>query len=376
MKKLFLSLLAAVCCVISYSQTYGEIKNAPKHETVVPSFKSDASKKAPKNVILLIGDGMGLGQLSSAMYANGGQTTITNLKSAGFVRTQSKTDFTTDSAASGTAYACGIKTHNGAIGVDVDNTPVKNIPEKLAAKGIVSGVVSTDDIIGATPAAFYAHQPSRGMSDEIFADMASSKLSFFSAGSIESFNGRPESVRSAVSAEYVIVSDLEDPAASSADKLGYLPSSSVVYDFDEDGNRDYLTSTTQYAIDFLSSKAGKKTGFFLMVEGARIDKKSHANNYHDMVLEALDFDKAVTAAIRFAEKDGNTLVVISADHETGAAVVTGGNVSKGDSNGMFSTGGHTPMPVPIFAYGPGSQYFMGVQENSDVSNRIVRLLGR
>jgi alkaline phosphatase len=113
-----------------------------------------------------------------------------------------------------------------------------------------------------------------------------------------------------------------------------------------------------------------------MVEGARIDKSSHGNDFPSTVKEVLDFDQAVEAAVRFAEKDGNTLVIITAEHETGALSLRGGDPSKGNVKGSFSSGAHTGIPVPLFAYGPGSQYFMGIQENSDVSNKIAELLSK
>ena len=113
-----------------------------------------------------------------------------------------------------------------------------------------------------------------------------------------------------------------------------------------------------------------------MVEGARIDKSAHSNDYSTVVREVLDFDKAVEAAIRFAEKDENTLVIISADHETGALALRDGNIKEGKMKAMFVSKGHTPIMVPLFAYGPQSKLFGGVQENSDVSNKILQLLAK
>lgn len=133
-------------------------------------------------------------------------------------------------------------------------------------------------------------------------------------------------------------------------------------------------STTQMAIDYLSSRS--TNSFFLMAEGARIDKSAHSNDYSAVVREVLDFDKAVEAAIRFAEKDGNTLVIISADHETGALALRDGNIKEVKTKAMFVSKGHTPIMVPLFAYGPQSKLFGGVQENSDVSNKIFQLLAK
>ena len=348
----------------------GEISDVVKHETFTPSFEKDGADTKPMNVILMIGDGMGLAHLSAGMYANGGELTITNLKTTGWARTQSANDFTTDSAASGTAYACGVKTHNGAIGVDKDNNPVANLPEKLAENGIVSGIVTTDSMDGAPPSALFAHQPAA-----IWADFADASVIFFAGGSWEKYQTLDGKTIKAIEDRYHVTSTLDDKKASKAKRLGYLPPESETASVSA-GRGDFLPATTSYAIEFLQSKAGKDKGFFLMVEGARIDKSSHGNDFPSTVKEVLDFDQAVEAAVRFAEKDGNTLVIITADHETGALSLRGGDPSKGNVKGSFSSGAHTGIPVPLFAYGPGSQYFMGVQENSDVSNKIAELLSK
>ena len=136
---------------------------------------------------------------------------------------------------------------------------------------------------------------------------------------------------------------------------------------------DYLPATTEMAIEYLSARS--KKGFFLMVEGARIDKSEHSNDFPGTVKEALDFDKAVEAAIRFAERDGHTLVVISADHETGATILSKAEPENGYALGIFASKGHSPMMVPLFAYGPRSREFSGTQENSDVANKILAILG-
>ncbi len=376
MKKLVLTIAALTAMALAAAAQQivsGKIENVPPQGSYTPSFVNDGADKAPLNVILMIGDGNGLAHIASGMYTNGGEMTLTNLKVFGLVTTQSADNYTTDSAASGTAYATGHKTYNSSIGMSVDHKPLENIPEICAKEGIVSGVVSTDNLNGATPAAFFAHQDTRYMTDEIWADLPSSKLSFFAAGSKETMAERPEKTRDAINAAFTVVDDLNDPRAASADRLGYLPPAAETQSM-KYGRGDFLPATTEYAIDFLSKKSGNGKGFFLMVEGARIDKSSHANEYEPMIKEELDFDKAVTAAIKFAEKDGNTLVVISADHETGGLTLYKGDPAKGTTEGRFCTENHTPVPVPIFAYGPSSHDFMGKQGNEEVARKIIRLL--
>lgn len=291
----------------------------------------------------------------------------------GWVTTKSATDFTTDSAASGTAYATGQKTYNYAIGVDLDKRPIPNIPERVIANGVISGVVSTDDLNGATPASFFAHQENRGMTDEIWADMPGSVLRYFAAGSKEKFEKRPAATRKAIQEAFTVVYSLEDPACATAGKLGVLPPA-VETGYIEDGRTDFLPKATRHAIDFLNARKQEGKGFFLMVEGARIDKACHKNNFSGAVKELLDFDKAIAEAIKFADEDGNTLVIISADHETSGLAIWDGNPAKGNVEGVHVSGSHTAIPVPIFAYGPHAQDFMGVQGNEQVAQKILKLL--
>lgn len=330
-----------------------------------PDFKIDGSKAKIKNVILLIGDGMGLGAVTSAMFANGNELTMTNLQTIGFVRTQSVSDFTTDSAASGTAWATGHKTNNGYVGVGPDGEKLTNIPEAIAPYGYVSGVVSTDGLAGATPATFYAHQSARGESAAIWGDIPGCSLIFLAAGSKKEFETLPLSTQDAIKGQYTVLSKPDADAFANADKICYTAVNVG------NGRGDWLPATTQTAIDFL--KARTKKGFFLMVEGAHIDHEAHANKA-TLVQETLDFDKAIEAAVRFAEKDGHTLVIVSADHETGAVVVRKGNFEDNSVEMTFASRGHSPMMVPLFAYGPGSKQFARVQENSDVSNMIRKIL--
>lgn len=376
MKKILLAALALLLAGGLSAQTIvkGQVENAPKHETYMPTFKSDGATKYPRNVILLIGDGNGMAHIFSGYYANGGALSITNLKACGWVTTQSADAFTTDSAASGTAYATGEKTHNYAIGVNVDDEPIPNIPEIIAERGLISGVVSTDAMTGATPAAFFAHQPNRNMTAEIWGDLPGSVLTFWSAGSQEKFakDATPET-RQQIAETFTVVTSLDDPAAADAARLGYLPTAKEA-GYIVDGRTDFLPRTTAFAVRFLSERCARRKGFFLMVEGARIDKASHANEYESMLREELDFDETVAEALRFADEDGRTLVIICADHETGGTVLRDGDPEKGDVTGIFTSTNHTPSPIPLFAYGPHSQDFQGIQGNQEVAQKIIQLL--
>ena len=373
MQRKLILLAALVALGVSAQAQNKEVKAASgdyyatRQSAYTPSFAADGTNRRVRNVILMIGDGMGVGAVNAALYANGGELTMTNLRTVGFVRTQSADNFTTDSAASGTAYATGQKTNNGYLGMNPAKEVIPNIPELLAPLGYACGVLSTDDLNGATPAAFFAHQPARGMKDEIWADLPGSSLLFASAGTQATFEGLPFATQEEIRRRYTVVYDPDDDDVEDSERLLYLPKSVQL----DRGN--YLPATTEMAIEYLSERSRK--GFFLMVEGARIDKSEHSNDFPGTVQETLDFDKAIEAAIRFAERDGHTLVIISADHETGATILSKADPQTGYALGVFASKGHTPMMVPLFAYGPHSREFSGVQENSDVANKILRLLG-
>ena len=373
MQRKLILLAALVALGVSAQAQNKEVKAASgdyyatRQSAYTPSFAADGTNRRVRNVILMIGDGMGVGAVNAALYANGGELTMTHLRTVGFVRTQSADNFTTDSAASGTAYATGQKTNNGYLGMSPAKEVIPNIPELLAPLGYACGVLSTDDLNGATPAAFFAHQPARGMKDEIWADLPGSSLLFASAGTQATFEGLPFATQEEIRRRYTVVYDPDDDDVEDSERLLYLPKSVNL----DRGN--YLPATTEMAIEYLSERSRK--GFFLMVEGARIDKCEHANDFEGTVKEMLDFDKAIEAAIRFAEKDGHTLVIISADHETGATILSRANPEDGFAAGVFASKGHTPMMVPLFAYGPRSGEFGCIQENSDVANKILQIFG-
>ena len=375
MKKLFLLVLAAAITFQAQGQKIvkGEIEGVPYQGSYHPTYSSDGASYTPKNVILMIGDGTGLAQIAAGYFANNEDLTYFNLKHMGWVTTKSADAFTTDSAASGTAYATGEKTYNYAVGVDLEKRPIANIPERVIKNGVISGVVSTDNLNGATPASFFAHQENRGMTDEIWADVPGSVLKYFAAGSKETFEKRPEATQKAIKEAFTLVYSLDDPALKTAERVGVLPPA-VETGYIKNGRTDFLPKATRQAIDFLDARTQDGKGFFLMVEGARIDKACHSNEFASAVKELLDFDQAIAEAIKFADEDGNTLVVISADHETSGLAIWGGKPSEGKVEGVHVSDWHTAIPVPIFAYGPHAQDFMGVQGNEQVAQKILKLL--
>ncbi|MGB5499478.1 MAG: alkaline phosphatase [Maribacter sp.] len=350
----------------SYLKTLNKrvYQNKISSEVYRPKFISDQKNIPVRNVILLIGDGNGLTQLSSSVLANGGELTLTQLKSIGLLKTQSADDFTTDSAAAGTAIATGSKTYNRSIGMDTSKQPLVNMTELLSEHGFVSGIITTDKITGATPASFYAHQKDRSDTLRIAADLLNSKLSLFIGGGSEDFKN------DWTSKTFTIIDSLEGIEQNEKDKVGYFISECKVPSVLK-GRGNVLAEATKNGLEFLHSK---NKPFFLMVESAQIDSYGHLNEVAGIVSEGGDFDRAITESLKFADTTGNTLVIITADHETSGFSIPQGNLEKKMIEGDFTTHDHTGAMVPLFAYGPRSHSFQGVYENSELFGKILRVL--
>jgi alkaline phosphatase len=350
-----------------YLETLGNrvFYNKAKSNVYKPTYKSDQTEKSVKNVILLIGDGNGLTQISSSVLANGGSLTLTQLKSIGFIKTQSSDDFTTDSAAAGTALATGTKTYNRSIGMAPNGQPLTNITELLYQHQFITGCITTDKIVGATPSSFYAHQKDRDDTEGIAKDLLKSKLSLFVGGGESGFSKADFQGNS-----FSILKDVNELGTSKKDKIGFFIAQNDVPSFLE-GRGNILAEATKNGLEFLNAK---KKPFFLMVEAAQIDSYGHKNEVAGIVTEGIDFDVAISEAIKFADKTGNTLVVITADHETSGFTMPQGNMEMSMVEGDFTTDDHTATMVPIFAYGPHSQEFQGVYENNEVFHKILKVL--
>lgn len=339
-------------------------KNSFFSEVFKPSYQSDKKNTKVENIILMIGDGYGLSQISAATLANKGKLTLTQLKSIGLIKTQSADDFTTDSAAAGTAIATGKKTYNRSIGMDSDRLPIENLTELLNKHNYNTGFITTDNVIGATPSSFYAHQLDRDMETEIINDLSKSKLSLFVGGGSKDFLNKFQD------SNFTIVSNLSDISLTESNKAGFFFSEKGVPSINS-GRGNVLAEATKVSMAYLSNK---KKPFFLLVEGAQIDSFGHANDISGIVKEAIDFDKAITEAIKYADAHKNTLVIITADHETSGLSIPQGNMKDNIVEGDFSTYDHTGIMVPIFAYGPKSDVFSGVYENNEIFHKIKKVL--
>lgn len=336
-------------------------KNNVFSEVYQPKF-SYLKKNVPvKNVILLIGDGNGLSQISSSVLANKGQLTLTQLKNIGLIKTTAADNFTTDSAAGATAFATGKKTKNRFIGVDAEGKKTPNLTEVLSEKGFNAGVITTDEIVGATPSAFYAHQKDRGMEKEIAEDLLTSKLTFLASGGKSKISPNHQ---------FSVANQPEEIGKNKADKLAYFMSENGVPQVLK-GRDNLLSNVVENGLSFLKNK---KKPFFMMIEAAQIDSGGHSNNVGTIVTEGIDFDRAITKAIQFADNNPGTLVVITADHETGGFSIPHGDMKTSTIEGDFTTDDHSATLIPVFSYGSGSENFTGVYENNEIFHKILKAL--
>lgn len=338
----------------------------------VKDFPQKFNVDKPKNIILLIGDGMGVSQVFAGLTANKGRLFLENCKYIGFSKTSSGDNYITDSGAGGTALSTGVKTYNGAIGVDMNKNPVRTILQEASEKGLATGLVSSSAITHATPASFISHQASRSSYEDIATDFLKTDIDVFIGGGLDHFAKREDGrnlVDELKNKGYQVETEINKIKKVKKGKLAGLAAEVHTGRMSERG--DILPVATETAINILSNN---KNGFFLMVEGSQIDWGGHAGSTIYVVEDMLDFDQVIGKALEFAAKDKETLVIVTSDHETGGMAITGGSFEDGVVKAAFPTGGHTAVMVPIFSYGPGAEEFIGIMENTEVHAKMKKLL--
>ncbi len=347
-------------------------QNTEFHQAYVPKNASAFAKKKPKNVILLIGDGMGLTQIYSGYTANKGQLSLFNIPTQGFSITKASDSYITDSAAGATAMATGNKTNNRFISVDENGKPLELITQQLTKKGYKTAVISAGNITDATPAAFYAHQPERSYSEPIANDFLSNPSDILIGGGQKEFISRKDGKdlsKALIEKGYTFSDKFNSLDTIKNSRFVVLEDAAVVSM--KNGRGDFLTKSFKKAVNTFSKT---KNPFFMMAEGAQIDYGGHQNNVEYVVREMLDFDKLVGQAMEFVDQNPETLLIVTADHETGGLSLIDGSIEKGYVHGSFSTNDHTAVPVPVFAYGAGAQNFSGVYQNTAIYTKILEAL--
>ena len=337
--------------------------------------KSKAQEPAKAvNVIYMIGDGMALPQVYAAMLASGEEMTFSQFPYIGVVDTHSASNDITDSAAGGTALASDHKTNNAMLGVNPDSIPVKTVFEALAEQGKKTGIVVTSYVTHTTPATFYAKVPHRKQYEDIAVQMAENPyINLIIGGGMKHFAQRKDSLD--------LIARMENELGWKVyDNLTEVDVTNQKYAVIADTNHmpkaadrgDFLPRAVKTALKTLDNA---ENGFFLMVEGSQIDFACHGNDSTWMMDEMLDFDYAVNVALDYAKEKGNTLVVVTADHETGGLTLPDPQGKYTNVVFDYSTGSHTCLPVLVYAYGPGAEQFTGWMQNNELKAKIMNACG-
>lgn len=335
-----------------------------------------------RNVIYMIGDGMGLAHVSMLAIEGGyAPTAFDRSQGVALISTYSANNRVTDSAAAGTALATGSKTNNSTLGLDAGGERVRSVIERAVADGRPTGIAVKCHLQHATPAAFYAHVPSRSDEKAITRDMLASGIDVLIGAGRRLERESPEggSYRDAFSRRgYAVAGSLEEAEPVRA---GRLLCAVTDENIPQTVRRpDYLRCATNKALEILSHNADSVgRGFVLMVEGSLIDGAAHGNDWQKLLDEMRDFEQAVAAAMDFADRTPGTLVVVTADHETGGLAIPSGDADftrpESGIRYVFGSKSHTATYLPVYLYGAGAGRIHGVMDNTELAQRIMALLG-
>lgn len=365
--KLFIKFIFLFSFVFTFScdSETNENSTSPKEET--------EEDNRPKNIIFMVGDGMGLTQITAGMIGNDNKLHLEEFPYVGLIKTSSYDNIITDSAAGATAFATGKKTYNGAIGVDGDTTAVETIFEIAGNGKYATGLIGTSSITHATPASFYAHQPSRSLDEAIAKDMLKAPVDLFIGGGEDFFTKREDGLNLVDSLEergFKFYDEIDEISSPYEDKIAAFIAAKQPESILK-GRKDILPRATKKALEYFS----EKDNFFLQIEGSQIDWAGHGNDSDGIISEMIDFDQAIGEVLEFAKKDGNTLVIVTADHETGGYSIVGED-EDGNIEGKFTTDYHTGTMIPVFAYGPGAENFSGIYENTAIFEKMMEFIER
>jgi alkaline phosphatase len=324
-----------------------------------------------RNVILLIGDGMGVAHTTAASVRRGGANGRLNMERmpvTGLARTHSASNLVTDSAAAATALSTGTRTRNEVLGQAPDGATLRHLLEHAASAGRATGIVTTDRVTGATPAGFSVHVSHRDNTAEIAAALLDAPLDLLLGGGSGAFdsNGLLDAARD--KGWQVALNTVEMDAAPTGRLLGLFAKKEMPFE----NTNPSLDEMTRLALGRLSADPD---GFILVAEGALIDKRSHAWKAVQVTDRVLAFDRTVGTARTFAREHPGTLVLVVADHETGGLTLTTLLATPNDPVAIWTTRGHSAAPVAIYAEGPGAPAFTGVMHLTDISIRLRKALG-
>lgn len=373
LRKIFAAAALALC-VHSANAQY----NMPtqtftyEHPYAVEKLQAPKGKKV-KNVILMIGDGMSLMHVYTAWAANRGKLWLENAQATGLSKTWAVKKLVTDSGSGGTSLATGVKTVYHAVGVDPEGKPLTSLVDVAKELGKDAGMAVTCRLWDATPCDFCCHNIDRDKEEELVGDYPTSGVDFVFGGGAQKFTNRKDGrdiFKKLQKKGYHVSRTLDDFFAYDKNSRIFA----VPYDKDTplpDERGDLLARASMKGISLMNQN---KNGFFMMIEGSQLDDYGHFNQLDLLMKETLDFDQTVGEVMKWAAKDGETLVVVTADHETGGLTLVNGNKDEGRVECCFSTKDHSGAMVPVYAFGPGAENFTGIFENTDVFKKIKKLM--
>ena len=347
----------------------------------VPVIEMDA-RQVVRNVIYMIGDGMGLSHMSMFEIEGGySDHAFKRAQSISLISTMSANNRVTDSAAAGTALSSGYKTNNAMIGMRPDSTTTVSMMEMAVNEGFSTGIVVTSELYHATPATFYAHQPKRKMYEEISEDMLNSSIDVLLGGGdlilrkpFKNYTYLDHFAQKG----YEVVHTMETLEGIGSGKvIGTFAKKSMPKAF---RRGDYLPRAMTSALRILeANSADKAKGFMLMVEGSKIDGAAQSNDVAATLAEVVDFEKAVAIAFDYADAHPGTLVVVVGDHETGGLSAVSGNsdftAAESGIEYKFSTKAHSAVRVPAYFYGTGADGFKAMMDNTELAFAIMKAAG-
>ncbi|MBR6858378.1 MAG: alkaline phosphatase [Bacteroidales bacterium] len=324
-----------------------------------------------RNVILMIGDGMGLEQVSCAWVLNHGKLNLDRFPSIGLSRTWCTNELITDSGAGGTALAAGQKTAYSHVGTAADSTDLASMLVKAQELGKKTGVVVTCHFADATPCDFCCHNEYRYNQDDLIADYVTCGVDYLSGGGLDWFTvnrkDNRDITREMAAAGYTVALTEEDLMAADLPVIGILAPDNLPVAMERG---DLYRRTVTRGLDILSRESGDQ-GFVMMLEGSCIDDWLHGNDIEKAMEELLDFDRTIGDVLTWAAADGHTLVVVTADHNTGCLTLQDGNLEEGRIGVAFGSESHNGIAVPVYAWGPGSDAFTGIRENDEWGRLIA-----
>lgn len=340
---------------------------------IVPGCATEPDPGPLRNVILFIGDGMGPEQVKAGgctLHGEAGTLSFEAFPYQAVMTTHAADNEITDSAASATAMATGVKVNNRVVSMQIpgDQRDLPTLLELFQEQGKRTGLVTTSEIPDATTACFGAHAAHRRDYEEILADLHKNRPAVLFGG-----HGNTQTPALARAAGYTVVRNAAELSALaitgdmrvSGQFDRYLP-----YSVDGLGELPSLAAMTRAALKILERS---EHGFFLVVEGAAIDWAGHLNDLERLTGEVIAFSHAVQVALTWREKHKDTLIVVTADHETGGLSILKNNGKGKLPEVKWQTKGHTATPVPVYAIGPGAKTFVGRIDNTDIFKKIAAL---